>query len=69
MTETVQMLIDRYRKFGVKEVSYIFYDGARHVPHTFRLHKPAMRGQNAAANTSHGRAEWGPSPTPTPTSA
>jgi alpha-beta hydrolase superfamily lysophospholipase len=32
MTETVQMLIDRYRKFGVKEVSYIFYDGARHEP-------------------------------------
>jgi alpha-beta hydrolase superfamily lysophospholipase len=25
-------LIDRYQKNGVKEVSHIFYDGARHEP-------------------------------------
>jgi alpha-beta hydrolase superfamily lysophospholipase len=28
----VRALIDRYQKNGVKEVSHIFYDGARHEP-------------------------------------
>jgi alpha-beta hydrolase superfamily lysophospholipase len=32
MTTTVRALIDRYRRNGVKEVSPIFYDGARHEP-------------------------------------
>jgi alpha-beta hydrolase superfamily lysophospholipase len=32
MTATVQALIDRYRKNGVREVSFIFYDGVRHEP-------------------------------------
>jgi len=32
MTTTVQALIDRYRKNGVREVSHIFYDGVRHEP-------------------------------------
>jgi alpha-beta hydrolase superfamily lysophospholipase len=30
MTTTVRGLIDRYQHNGVKEVSHIFYDGARH---------------------------------------
>ena len=32
MTTTVQALIDRYQKNGVREVSHIFYDGVRHEP-------------------------------------
>jgi len=32
MTATVQALIDRYRKNGVREVSFTFYDGVRHEP-------------------------------------
>ena len=32
MTTTVRALIDRYQHNGVKEVSHIFYDGARHEP-------------------------------------
>jgi alpha-beta hydrolase superfamily lysophospholipase len=32
MTTTVQALIDRYQKNGVRDVSHIFYDGVRHEP-------------------------------------
>ena len=32
MTTTVQALIDRYQKNGVREVSHIFYDGVPHEP-------------------------------------
>jgi alpha-beta hydrolase superfamily lysophospholipase len=32
MTKTVQALIDRYQKNGVREVSHIFYAGVRHEP-------------------------------------
>jgi alpha-beta hydrolase superfamily lysophospholipase len=31
-SRAVRALIDRYQKNGVKEVSHIFYDGARHEP-------------------------------------
>ncbi len=30
MTTTVRALIERYQQHGVKEVSHIFYEGARH---------------------------------------
>jgi hypothetical protein len=32
MITTVRALIDRYQLNGVKEVSHIFYDGARREP-------------------------------------
>jgi alpha-beta hydrolase superfamily lysophospholipase len=32
MTTTVRALIERYRQYGVKDVSHIFYEGARHEP-------------------------------------
>jgi alpha-beta hydrolase superfamily lysophospholipase len=32
MTTTVRALIERYQQFGVKDVSHIFYEGARHEP-------------------------------------
>src|SRR5262249_31163934 len=32
MTASVRPLIERYRQYGVKELSHIFYEGARHEP-------------------------------------
>jgi alpha-beta hydrolase superfamily lysophospholipase len=32
MTKTVLALIERYQKYGVKDVTYISYEGARHEP-------------------------------------
>ena len=32
MTTTVSALIDRYRKYGIREVSHVFYDNVRHEP-------------------------------------
>jgi alpha-beta hydrolase superfamily lysophospholipase len=32
MTTTVQALIDRYQKNGVRDLSHVFYDGVRHEP-------------------------------------
>jgi len=32
MTASVRALIERYRQYGVKDLSHIFYEGARHEP-------------------------------------
>ena len=32
MTTNVRALIERYQRYGVKDVSHIFYEGARHEP-------------------------------------
>jgi alpha-beta hydrolase superfamily lysophospholipase len=32
MTTTVLALIERYQQYGMKGVSHIFYEGARHEP-------------------------------------
>lgn len=32
MTTSVRALIERYQQYGVRDVSHIFYEGARHEP-------------------------------------
>jgi alpha-beta hydrolase superfamily lysophospholipase len=32
MRTTVRALIERYQQYGVKDVSHVFYEGARHEP-------------------------------------
>ena len=32
MTATARALIERYQQYGVRNVSYIFFEGARHEP-------------------------------------